>query len=373
MDEFVYNSDRLLKGSSTFAAFASQASSNAEATEGKISLDQYRFRFQSTAVLIEIPLTRLQIEPDESDNSRVLFSDPTLPDWILYTLDRRILEDRWLRQLAHTRNQLRDLESYGELQRRLKVTLWCLVIFAVMGIGVWLATELLVRSLVARIPAQWERELGDTLLAEIKEHEAFLDDAKMMTRLLQAVGPLTNVIPNPSGSYQFHLLLDPLPNAFALPGGHVLVSTGLMELTDRPEELAGTVAHEMAHVTERHGFRKIISAAGPYLLFRLFFRDNSGLLGVVGDSSQILVRQGFSQQFELEADAVGWDYLVRARIDPRGLTAMLRKLEAAQDRMKLPRPVMGAFSSHPSTAKRIQRLESKWEKIKDKPSYGVRP
>jgi len=368
-----YKSSRLSEENSTFAAFACHTGSEAEATGGRIVLDQYCFRFQSAAVLIEIPLTRLQIELDEDEPGRVVFSDPTLPDWTVHTFESGILQQRWLRRMAHTRNQLRELESYGELKRRLKVTCWCLGALAVVGLGVWMVTGVLVRSLVARIPAQWEYELGDTLMAEIRQREVFLDDAKLMARLVKAVAPLTNTIASPGISYQFYLISDPLPNAFALPGGHVLVSSGLMELADRPEELAGTVAHEMAHVTQRHGFHKIISAAGPYLLFRLFFRDNSGLLGVLGDSSQTLVRQGFSQEFELEADAVGWDYLVKAHIDPRGLGGMLKKLEMAQDRMKLPRPVLGAFSSHPSTAKRIRRLELKWEKLKDKSSYGVRP
>jgi len=161
----------------------------------------------------------------------------------------------------------------------------------------------------------------------------------------------------------------PLPNAFALPGGHVVVTTGLMGLADRPEELAGVVAHELAHMTQRHVFRKIISSSGPYILCRLFMRDNSGLLGVLAGSSQLLVSQSFSQEYETEADDVGWQYLVAAHIDPRGLPDMLGKLQAEYESMNMAHLVPQAFSSHPATDKRIRRLQAKWAKLKDKSGF----
>jgi predicted Zn-dependent protease len=83
----------------------------------------------------------------------------------------------------------------------------------------------------------------------------------------------------------------------------------------------------------------------------------------------LLVRQSFSQQYELEADDVGWKYLVKARIDPRGLADMLKKLQAEQDSMGFGQLGLGAFSSHPATAKRIHRLDAKWNKLKDKSGF----
>ena len=90
----------------------------------------------------------------------------------------------------------------------------------------------------------------------------------------------------------------------------------------------------------------------------------SAVVGMVGGSSQLLVRQSFSQEYELEADAAGWDYLVAAKMDPRALSTMLRKLDQEQQIFsKIPGlKEPGAFSSHPGTEKRIRRLDAKWRK-----------
>ena len=129
------------------------------------------------------------------------------------------------------------------------------------------------------------------------------------------------------------------------------------------------LAHEIAHVTQKHGFRKIISEAGPYLIVQVFLGGGRGTAGLLGGSSQLLVRQSFSQEYELEADDVGWNYLVKARIDPRGLADMLKKLQAEQNKLGFGQFSLGAFSSHPATMKRIQRLDAKWDKLKDKSGF----
>jgi predicted Zn-dependent protease len=90
--------------------------------------------------------------------------------------------------------------------------------------------------------------------------------------------------------------------------------------------------------------------------------------GLIGDGSAILVGQSFSQEYELEADAVGFNYLVAAHINPRGLADMLRKIEDEQRRFG-DRLELRAFSSHPANEKRIQRLNAKWTKLKSKTGF----
>ena len=204
-------------------------------------------------------------------------------------------------------------------------------------------------------------------MAEVRKEQTFNQDPKIKAKLLREVAPLMSVLPKTGVEYKFYIAESPIPNAFALPGGHVIVNTGLLDLAERPEEVVGVVAHEVAHVTQKHGFRQIISSAGPFLIFRMFLGGNS--TGILGQGSQALVAQSFSQEHELEADAVGWQYLVAAHIDPRGLTDMLRKLEAEQHRLGASEMHLQAFSSHPATEKRLRRLDAKWDKLKDKSGF----
>jgi len=161
---------------------------------------------------------------------------------------------------------------------------------------------------------------------------------------------------------------EKLPNAFSLPGGHMVVTTGLMYLVDGPEELAAVMSHEIAHQTEKHIFRKIISSVGPYVIFKMFV--GGGALRVLSDNYELLASQSFSQEYELEADSKGWDYLRAANIDPRSLIRILTKLKNEYDRLTQGVDVQfDAFKSHPGTEKRISRLEAKWKKLKKKDGF----
>jgi beta-barrel assembly-enhancing protease len=356
-------------GKQAFEGWISHPSLGEEAVWGRIVLEGWRVKFESDRVTHEVPVVRLSIERDESEEGGLVLYDPAHPEWLMHTKDHEILEHAQLLQQPHTRNQIQGLQGGKELAKRLKITGIFLAGFAALALVVSLLMGMMVRSLVARAPVEWEQKLGDEAMADLKEQGTFVEDAKLQTNLVRAVAPLVAVVPTNRLNLRFYILQSPAPNAFALPGGHVVVTTRLLELADRPEEVAGVVAHELAHVTRKHALRKILSSAGPYLLCRLFLGGSRGLMGVLAGGSQLLVCQTFSQEYELEADDVGWQLLLTAHIDPRGLSEMLRKLKADQERMKLVRMAPQAFSSHPATDKRIRRLEAKWRNLKDKSGF----
>src|SRR6266576_2663167 len=304
-------------------------------------MDRWTFHFQSDVARVEIPMARLQAGFGEGEDERIYFSDPAHPEWNIFTTDQSILENRCLADNSSVRDQLGRVAGRRELSRRLIITGW--VMGACVAVA-WLgsvATSVMVRSLVARIPPEMEQKMGDAL-AE----------------------PLTKTALGGKTEFKFHLLEDDDPNAFALPGGHVFVNTGLLKLADRPEEVLGAIAHEVAHVTEKHGFRKAISAAGPILIFRIFLGG-----GVLAGGSDLLVRQSFSQEYETEADDARWRLLVAANVDPRGLTEILRKFEGYEANRKHGAVMPRAFSSHPALEKRIARLEAKWKKLGRKTGF----
>lgn len=348
----------------TFEAHASHPSLGNEVATGSIFMDRWTFHFQSDVATLEIPMARLQASFGEREDERIYFSDPAQPEWSIFTTDQSILENRCLADHSAVRGQLGRVAGRRELSRRLIITGW------VMGACVaaaWLgsaATSLMVRSLVARIPPEMEQKLGDALVEELQVELTFVDDTNRVAQLAALAEPLTKAASGGKTEFKFHLLEDADPNAFALPGGHVFVNTGLLKLADRPEEVLGAIAHEVAHVTEKHGFRKAISAAGPILIFRIFLGG-----GVLAGGSDLLVRQSFSQEYETEADDTGWRLLVAANVDPRGLTEILRKFEGYEAKRKHGPVMPRAFSSHPALEKRIARLEAKWKKLGRKTGF----
>jgi predicted Zn-dependent protease len=353
----------------TFEAHAFHPGLGNEVTTGIIFMDRWTFHFQSEAAKAEIPMARLEVSFGEGEDERIYFTDPTQPDWKIFTTDQSILENRCLADNSSALDQLGRVAGRRELSRRLVVTAWVLgACVAVAWLGS-VASSVMVRSLVARIPPEMEQKFGDALVEDLQVELALVDDTNRIAQLAALAAPLTQAVSHGQTGFKFHLVDDDDPNAFALPGGHVFVNTGLLKLADRPEEVLGAIAHEVAHVTEKHGFRKVISAAGPILLFRIFLGGGGGVGGVLADGSDLLVRQGFSQEYETEADDAGWKLLVAANVDPRGLTGILRKFESYEAGAKHVPAMPRAFSSHPALGKRIARLEAKWKKLPRKTGF----
>jgi beta-barrel assembly-enhancing protease len=353
----------------TFVAHACHPNFGEQAFEGRIGFDRWHMHYESEYGAFQIPISQLQIHKPNGKGEPIYFTDPAQPDLSVYTYDTRVLGLRTLLDASQTRVQLKGIRSQGEAKRNIKITVGFLVGCIVIAVIATASVSLMVRVLVSRIPPKFEQDLGDKFFAELQQEETFIQDTKLQAKLDLAITPLLSSLPTNQIQFRFHIVEMPIANAFALPGGHVVVTTGLLKLVDRPEELAGAVAHEIAHVTQKHMFRQVISAMGPALLFQLFLGNQGGLVGALGAGSQILMTQSFSQEYELEADAVGWNYLVAAHIDPRGLTDMLRKLKAEEDKDRLSDMEIAAFRSHPTTQKRILRLEAKWKKLKQKSGF----
>jgi beta-barrel assembly-enhancing protease len=358
----------------TFVAQASHPSFGEQAVDGRMGFDRWHMHFESEFGTFQIAISQLQIHKTGGKNEPIYFTDPSQPELTVYTFDTRVLRLRTLLDAAQTRVQLRGIQRQGEAKRNIKITAGFIIGCIALAIFATASVRLMVRVLVARIPPKFEQDVGTKFFAELQQEETFIQDTNLQAKLDLAVTPLLASLPTNRIQFQFHIMETPMPNAFALPGGHVIVTTGMLKLVERPEELAGAVAHEIAHVTEKHMFRQVISAMGPALLFQLFLGGRGGLVGAVGAGSQILMTQSFSQEYELEADAVGWDYLVAAHIDPRGLTEILRKLQAVEEKNGLSDMEIAALRSHPKTQKRIARLEAKWKKLKDKSGFvEIRP
>jgi Zn-dependent protease with chaperone function len=153
-------------------------------------------------------------------------------------------------------------------------------------------------------------------------------------------------------NYEFYVAEDKTLNAFALPGGVIVIHTGLIDATTRPEELAGVIAHEIQHVELRHSIRGMVKDLGLRGLWAAATGDLGGT--VIGEAALQLTSLKFSRDDESEADHRGLDALIAAEIDPAGMPAFFKIMsEQAGD-------APAAFiSTHPLSEDRERELQAR--------------
>lgn len=341
-----------------YRANAFHAGASSPTLTGKLYVARNGLRFETESGNVELPFAGLRIRLGGHNAEQVFFEHPQHPAWSVYTAEREILRHDALSQNGALSDQIRKLQNRRGLGKPMAFLGVLVLLFVLLIAALISAKGRLVRHLAFQVPVAWETNLGNSLFEQVKHQGKIVADPRLETKLNAVTARLLPGIAHSGYSFQFHILDDTNVNAFALPGGNVVVLTGLLNAAQRPEEIAGVLAHEIAHVTERHGFRKIIDTAGLYLVVQTLFGDASGITAVIANSSEFLLRQKYSRDFEREADDVGWQYLVAAKIDPRGMTDFFRTLlESEKAGVTLP----GLLSTHPTTKERIRRLEAKWE------------
>jgi Zn-dependent protease with chaperone function len=335
-----------------------------EPVEGRVLVGAGELQFESGAVSLNIPLNSLEVGFEEG-GSGIYFSNAAQPDVSIFTRNQAILRHPAIK--SHP--QVAAVLGRREVQKALRLTLYFLGVCVVVTWLGSLALGAMTRAIAARVPPAWEEKTGKDAIGELQQEGLLLTNSNVVAQLEVLATPLVKVLPPGHRDLKFYVADNPLPNAFALPGGHVVVNAGLLQLADKPEELLGVLAHELAHQTRRHAIRRNIAAAGPMVIFGVFLHGQSRSGNLLALGSGVMVFQGFSQDYEMEADETGWDYLVAANIDPRGLIWMLRKIETNAAARALGGIAPQAFQSHPAFDKRIARLEKKWSKLPRKAGF----
>jgi len=209
-----------------------------------------------------------------------------------------------------------------------------------------------------------EHFIGRSVAAEILALPQYpLADDEALLAYVERVGhglvATNDGVRRPFLDYRFGILATDEVNAFACPGGLILVTRGLLAKTHGEDELAAVLAHEIAHVTLRHGVAAIqqanLAEAFTYLgagaaqatMKQEDLQKVTGLFdSSVGDIVQTLVTSGYSREAELEADALGRQFLAGTGYDPQALTQLLEGMHGAG----------GMLATHPSPQDRIEAL-----------------
>ncbi|NJL52577.1 MAG: M48 family metalloprotease [Hydrococcus sp. SU_1_0] len=161
--------------------------------------------------------------------------------------------------------------------------------------------------------------------------------------------------------YEFNIVDDPTPNAFALPGGKIFFHTGILQLMDSESELAGVLAHEIAHSVLSHSYKKIAEASTTDAVSNIgsgLFSDalgvDSDITGGILDIGGVLLNKEFSRDKEEEADVLGIRVLDAAGYSADGLYNVMAKLNQLEGESSWAESLL---SSHPASAERMQYLE----------------
>ncbi|WP_200388259.1 M48 family metallopeptidase [Thiocapsa imhoffii] len=220
------------------------------------------------------------------------------------------------------------------------------------------------RRQVLLIDTAEEARMGLQAFQQIKQQQTISKNQRANAQL-QAVGKrIASVVNMPNASWEFVLFEADEPNAFALPGGKIGVNTGILPITKNEAGLATVLAHEIAHVTARHGAERLSHG----MLVQLGGTALSGALGgqaaatrdvvmqAYGIGSQLGVMLPYSRMQEYEADRIGLLYMARAGFDPREATGFWERFQD-YNRSRGGGRTPEFLSTHPVDRSRIEQLQ----------------
>lgn len=205
-----------------------------------------------------------------------------------------------------------------------------------------------------------DRALGDAFMREVRAHVAVIDDPEVEAYIQGLGDRLTAHLRGPSGAFHYFVVRDRSINAFAGPGGHIGVNSGLILLTESESELASVLAHETAHVTQHHIARGIVNArrsnipalAGLLAAIVIGIKNpqagRATLAGLTGLNAQR--RINFTRSNELEADRVGMQILHDSGFDANAMPVFFERL---QNTYRFTRRPPAFLLDHPVTGERI--------------------
>jgi beta-barrel assembly-enhancing protease len=251
-------------------------------------------------------------------------------------------------EISRELRRARKSHAFRAWKFKLGMTLLGLVVLLpILAMSVfWIYADSLSKWAASQISIEQEARLGEMAFKQMQpglrmlEEGAAHDAVELIGVRLTAGGQKYR--------YSFYLAEDPQVNAFALPGGHVVVFTGLLRAAGSAEELAGVLAHEISHVEMRHTLRTMIHGLGWRAVLGVALWDFSG--GVWGNMARELGSLSYSRELELEADREGVKLFRRAGLPADAMAGFFERME------KNGKSPPALLSSHPNGLERQAAL-----------------
>ena len=207
-----------------------------------------------------------------------------------------------------------------------------------------------------------EEQLGRFLLENYEKVIPIIEKAKVKQIIEKIRKRLTDELEFSEYNYKIIVVNNPNINAFAFPGGYILVFSGLLNFADSAEEVAAVLAHEIGHIENKHVVKKLVKAVGLQTIKVVLSGGDSVVLTEVGET---IISSFFDRHQEKEADKFALDLLVETNIDPRIIATFFRRLKNKyKSKIQDISEKLEIINTHPNITSRIQ--ESLSHKL---PSY----
>ncbi|MBK9107557.1 MAG: M48 family metallopeptidase [Saprospiraceae bacterium] len=239
-----------------------------------------------------------------------------------------------------------------------------------IGIGIVIALSIAAYFIIAprladkiarNVPIEWELDLGKQVAAGlVPEGKVDTLKSQMLDSFFTAMKVTTDY------PIKLYFVRDTVVNAFAMPGGSIVVYQGLFDKMQNYEALAGLLGHEFAHVEKRHSLRSMFRSLSGYMFLSLLFGDLTGIMGVLLDNANSIQNLSYSREFEREADARAVELLMERNI---GLSGMQGLFQIFLDEGSKGLEVPEFMRTHPVTQDRIDYVKLKISETGIEPIY----
>ncbi|TAF93618.1 MAG: hypothetical protein EAZ47_06045 [Bacteroidetes bacterium] len=242
---------------------------------------------------------------------------------------------------------LRQKNLFNYLRNR--VVALCLIATGILAIGYFFILPLLCDVVAENMPYSYEKQLGETVFNSMV-NTADVDSTRS-AQLQQFANGIQFGNKHP---LTFYVVNDDVYNAFALPGGHVVVYNKLLNQMPTKEALAALLAHEVAHQKNKHALKSMVRGIANYAFIAILTNDVNGITALLIQSGGNLKQMKFSRNLETEADDDGLDILKNNQLSQKGFEQLFDVLGVAEEEYPASTfPEM--LSTHPLTKKRLNK------------------
>ena len=210
---------------------------------------------------------------------------------------------------------------------------------------------------------EFDKQLGAKNAEQVEQQMELSSDQQKIAYIKKVGQRLVAQLDNPLFEYKFHLVEEPSPNAFALPGGYIYITTGLIPVLNTEDELACIMGHEIIHSNNRHSVKQLKKSIVPKLLevpgnlIGLIDENLGSFLNLGIETSNSLLLASYGRKFETEADQVGVQLAAKAGYDPAAMISALTRLSASIEVVTNQKETKSYFNDHPYTPNRARSIE----------------